>query len=120
MPVPDTSYRNFGPTARNMHEDLTYWAPAARDKFGERSYATPVVMRGRWMVKNELITSLTGDEVVSSAHAVVPVDVAEGGMLVQGDYAAQPDPLLTAAYEIKTYTKIPDLRQSSWLRQAFM
>lgn len=112
---------SFGPATRQLTQDLTYWAPGARDKFGERGFSAPVLLKGRWKESNELVMNSQGEEITSGTQARVPSDVVEGGQIALGDYTEQADPsLVPGALEIKVFKKTPDLRVANWSRRAMM
>ncbi len=104
---------------RNLNADITYWA-ATPDGFGGFTFTAPVTMKGRWEGRNELFRTLTGEEIVSEAIVFVEFDVAINGYLFDGTSVAADPTLVGEARLIKQFVRIPDLRDLSQDRRAFL
>lgn len=110
---------SFG--TRHLREDITHWVNEGSDGVGGYSFATPVILKGRWEGRTELIRDATGREVVSSARVFLGVDVETEDYLAQGDLTSTANPTtLTDAFRIKRFDRITDLRNVATLRRAFL
>ena len=106
---------------RGLAQDVTYWGPDGRTEYGERGYAPPTLLKGRIEQKNQTVLTPSGDEITSDTVIFLSDDVMPGGQLVEGDYTPQSDPsMVPAAREIQSFVKIPDLRNVSSERKAFL
>ena len=85
--------------SRGLKQNVTYWAPAAPNKFGAVTFSTPVTIKGRWEDGQELFRNKDGQEVVSRAKVMVASDVVIGGYLFLGTSVASDPHSLQAAYE---------------------
>jgi hypothetical protein len=104
-----------------LKQTVTYWPPAATDRFGAETYSAPILLRGRWEERNEEAATLGGDTIVSRAIVFVDRDLLVGGFLAEGDQLAVQDPtILPSAYEIRAWRSIPDLRNVSSERRAIL
>lgn len=102
-------------------QDLTYWGPAGEDRYGNRAFANPVLIKGRWEERNEEVTTIGGETITSAAIVYVDRDVAVNGYLAQGDSTGVSDPhLTTGAAQIQAYQQIPDLRNAAAMRKAVL
>ena len=104
---------------RNLKTDITYWA-STPDGFGGFTFGTPVALKGRWEQRTELFRNATGEEEVSEAIVFVSSDVAINGYLFEGTSIAADPTLLADAKLIKQFVRIPDLRNLSHDRRAFL
>lgn len=97
--------------ARNMHQDLTYWAPGAKDRYGKTTFAAPVVKKCRWEDRIETFQDKQGEESTSKSRVMlVDTDIDVDGYVYLGVSVAT-DPLkLAGAFEIQAISKTPDLR----------
>lgn len=105
---------------QGMNKDITYWAPAGENKYGESAFATPVVFKGRYEDRAEKYRLPSGDEIVSKAVVWVPSDVELGGYLAEGDLSAQSDPTMGNANQILTIIRIPSMRTNRIERRAIL
>ena len=106
---------------RNLRQDVTYWAPAAdggTNDFGQPNTDNGVLLKGRWEDKVQQVRTQSGEEITSMATVYVNQDVAVNGFLKLGDFSGQP--LNSDAREIVSYQTIPDLRNLSTERRAYL
>lgn len=104
-----------------LKQEVTYWAPGGEDRFGAQTFSAPVVIQARWEDRNEEVKTIGGDDIVTQAVVFVDQDLYVGGYLALGDHLAILDPNLTqAASEIQAWASIPDLRNVSTERRAFL
>lgn len=106
---------------RNLRQDITYWAPAAQNAYGERTFDTPVVLKGRWEDQIDLARNMQGEEITSKASVYLSGDVIEGGWLAPGDQTDLADPRqAVGSTEVKAFSAIPDLRFMDKERRAYL
>jgi hypothetical protein len=105
---------------KNLLQPATYWAPGPENKYGEQSFAAPVLIATRWEEHNEQIRKATGEEVISTTRVFVDREVLVDGFLQEGDYTAQLDPNMGNARVIQTTAVIPDIRNVSKERKAYL
>lgn len=104
-----------------LNQEITYWAPGAEDRYGTITYGEPTLLRGRWEDRNEEVKTTGGDTIVSRAVVFVDRDLLIGGYLAKGDYSTLSDPtLIASAGEIQVWAAVPDLRNVSTERRAFL
>lgn len=102
-------------------QEITHWAETALDGFGNRAYASPVLLLGRWSDRTDLAIEFEGETKLSKAVVYLLIDVALGGFLALGDHTATLDPTsLTDAYIIKVFAKIPNLRGTEFIRKVMV
>jgi hypothetical protein len=110
---------------RNLKQDVVYWGNPVNDGYGGRTFADPVEMKVRWEDKHELFIDSSGQQKTSQAVVFVGEDVVVGGYLMLGTLSdlssADESPLeIAGAYEIKAFSKIPDLKGESFVRNAWL
>lgn len=97
------------PYTRNMRHDATYWATAGNAPGGGVTYATPVAIKCRWQDKRELVRSVDGQEVTSSAVVYVDRALVDKGYLFLGTSAGANPLQVAGAREIIARGSSPDL-----------
>jgi len=109
--------REFG-----LPQDITYWAPTGEDQYGQQTYAPPIIIKGRWEDRNEEVTTIGGEAIVSAAIVYCDRDLAVDGYLALGDVTAAQNPTLLPdrAAPIQAFQHIPDLRNVSADRKAVL
>lgn len=95
---------------RNLRQDITYWPPGSPDGFGGVSYGTPAARLGRWEDKSDLFIDTDGQEVRSIAIVYLKEDVSLQGYLFLGTSTASNPTLINRAFEIRAFSKIPNLQ----------
>lgn len=111
---------SLGPTQSSRNQDITYWGPVSENKFNEGVYAAPILIRGRWEERSELVRTPDGQDITSQAVVFVASDVEIDGYLAAGDYTAVNDPLIAGAIQIRAYVIIPNLRNNANERRAYL
>lgn len=90
--------------------DITYWAPLGTGADGKRTFATPVLITGRWNDGGEVTTNYAGAEVYSVATIYTGMAVKEQGFLYPGT-SVESSPLgLDTAREIARVSRSQDLK----------
>jgi hypothetical protein len=108
------------------HQTAVYWAPGATawDEYGQPVSADPVELECRWEETNEEFIDAQGTRRVCSAKVYLGEDVEVGGKLMLGtlEEADALGFLMTddRVFEIRSFAKTPNRRQTEWLRLAFI
>ena len=127
----------MGIISRMRKQNAIYWPPATSDDFGQASYGTLVELtledgvnsRVRWEDKIEEFIDAKGTTKLSNAVVYVPVlpgggELAVGGFLWLGDKAdltSETVPTSNAgAYEIGRVDKLPNLKNTEYLRTTYL
>lgn len=105
---------------RKLTQEITYWAPAGSDKYGNETFDSPVKIIGRWEERSEQVMLPNGEITVSKAIVFVDQDLEIEGYLVEGDHTAQNDPTLTSASIIRNWVEIPSMRSNETERRAIL
>jgi len=105
---------------RNLKQTATYWGNPVSDGYGGRNFDAPVEIDVRWEDKQELFTDTSGQEKLSRAVVFVGEDVQVGGYLFLGSSSAGNPLDVSGAYEIKQFSKIPDLKAENFLRKIWL
>jgi hypothetical protein len=115
-----------GMLTRRCAQTAVYWGTPTEDNYGGKTFAAPVEIACRWVDKSEIIASTTGQELVSRAMVHVLQDLDEQGYLYLGTLAdlsateeANPK-IVTGAFEIKQFHKVPSLDGSVYVRKAYL
>jgi hypothetical protein len=99
-----------------------YWAPdnaTGPDRYGKPSLLSPVELKVRWEDTQKEFVDSQGTTRLSSARIFVGQDVEVGGYLKLGELVSGTlnDPIEEGdAYEIKSFSKSPDLKAKNFLR----
>lgn len=107
---------------RNLNQDLVYWSPATDDGFGNKTFPTPIQIKGRWEDYIEVVKNKMGEQIVSKAKLYIDRPVMEHGYIIKGvlfDYQDS-NPLEIDAEEILKYEEIPNIRNTEILARARM
>jgi len=106
------------------YDDAIYWAPLDRaDNYGRARYDTPIAILVRWTDSQEKIMDTKGNEVISQSKVFTNVDVVPLGKLKHGelDSSTPDDPDdTTDVYQILKFDRIPNKRNTKWVRKAFL
>ncbi len=109
---------------KNHKQTIVYWGTAAKDKWGDKTFAAPVEIVGRWEDKKELFRDIAGREVVSRSIVYLGQDVVEGEYLYLGTLAsiasaANPESV-SNAFEIRSFTKSPNIAATDFERKVMI
>lgn len=103
-----------------LDQPITLWERTT-DVTGGPSFSTPEVIYGRWEDRQE--TFVDSKSVTVQSKAVIYLESAEpspGSWVARGDQTAYANPkLATGAFEVKQFSKIPDLRYVKYERKAY-
>lgn len=104
------------------HQDVTYWGPPTPNGFGGETFSgSPVTFKGRWQDNSVVVTSEDGDDYTSNAQVLVPQDLEVGGYLYKG-VSTETDPKVLGeeALRIQRFDSVPDLRNLTQIRKAYL
>lgn len=106
---------------RRYTQELTYWAPATENDFGEEAFAPPEVISGRWENRQDNVVSASGEEIVSKAFAYVDATLAVEGYLALGNHVGQANPtLVSGAEQIKGTIEVSSLRTNTEVKAVIL
>lgn len=111
-----------------LKQKAVYWGAPVSNGFGGFTYADPVEISVRWTDVHELILDMTigiprGEQIVSKAKLMLDQDVEVGGMIALTtmlELSSSQAPGDNAAYVIKSFQKMPDVRAKQYVRQAWL
>ena len=93
--------------AANM--DITHWAQGAPDGYGGNSYSAPVVLKGRWEKRTDLVVSPNGENITSKARIFLDKEIGLGDYLYLGSSTVSDPRTVSGAYEVLQVRKIPSV-----------
>ncbi len=106
----------------DFFDKITHWVTTPTG-FGGYTFALPTILDGRWEGKTEKFLSDAGKETISKAIAYLSADVLTEDYLMFGETSeADPTNLIDGkiAYLVERFDKIPDVRNLSFERKAYM
>lgn len=108
-----------------MKQKAVYWAKAGQDKYGKPSYSVGVEILCRWEDLMEEVVTAQNKQLVSNHYAMVSMDTPEGGLLWLGELAkwtgADPPTAQTEdVHRIVKFSKLPNLKNTEFLREVWM
>lgn len=109
---------------KNLLQAAVYWSTPVNDGYGGRTFAAAVEIVCRWEQRQELFIDAAGQEKTSKAIVYLSQDVDLGGYLYLGTLAslgASPVPnTVAAAFEIRGFGKIPNIRATEYERKVWL
>lgn len=105
---------------KNLKQSGTYWGSPVEDGYGGFTFATPVAINCRWELKQELFIDGKGKEKVSAAIVYLEQDIDLGGYLYLGTSAESNPKDVEGSYTIKSFSKIPDIKGTSFTRKVWL
>ena len=105
---------------RNLRQKITYWSPGIPDGFGGIAYGLPLARLGRWEDKSVLFIDSDGQEVRSVAVVYLKEDVELEGYLFLGTSISSNPTLINRAFEIRAFSKIPNLQGTLFERMTIL
>lgn len=100
---------------RNQNQIAMYWAPSVDDKYGARTFSSPVEIRCRWQDKQENFIDAEGKEKTSSSIVYPDRELENEGWLYLGQSSELDPHDVDGAKEIKATGSSPNLRNSQTL-----
>ena len=110
----------------NLRQTAVYWSSPTNDGHGGRTFDEPTETMVRWEERQEMFVDALGREVRSSAVVYAGRDLDLGGYLYLGtlnDLASdeEADPMIVnSAREIRSMSKIPDIRARRFFRKVWL
>jgi len=109
--------------SNKFNHNITYWAVTGSNGFGGFTFATPVLLKGRWEDRVEQFRNPRDEEEVSQSIAYLDVDVDIGDYLAEGDFVTTPtsDPTtLDGASRVRQRLRTTSLRSLEALRKVYL
>jgi hypothetical protein len=111
------------PYQRNMTQQATYWAPAANDGFGGKTFADPVLVMVRWQHSVNLSRSVDGREITTQNVVHVNQPVEARGYLALGNHQYVADPTTVDGEDVGEIVQVgrsPNLRGTIEITKAYV
>lgn len=109
--------------AKFLKQTAVYWGAPIPDGYGGYTYASPVEIKVRWSDKQEKFINQNMEEVLSKSVVMLDQDVVIGGQLALTDLvslSSSQTPEDNDAYEIKAFSKTPDIRATKFVRKIWL
>jgi hypothetical protein len=112
--------------SKYLQQTAVYWGSPTPDGEGGFIWSAPVEVPCRWTDVTQMISLSNGQQVVSRSSVLVDQDVDEGGMFFLGtlndfDSDEGENPIvISGAYKIGRFEKIPDRTATTFLRKAYL
>ncbi len=106
----------------DFSDRITHWV-VTPNGFGGYTFALPTTLDGRWEDIAERFLSDAGKETVSKSVAYLSADVMTEDYLMLGETSEADPTNLTddkTAYQVEQFSKLPDVRNLSFERKAYM
>jgi hypothetical protein len=106
-----------------LKQKAVYWGAPTPNGFGGYDYADPIEIPVRWTDKQELFIDYKGESVLSRARLMIDQDVEVKGMFALTtllELSSSQAPSDNAAYEIRAFQKMPDVRAKTYVRQVWL
>jgi hypothetical protein len=111
---------------RVLRQDAVYWAPNSTLGYDGKpeGFDAPIAVKVRWTDEEKFHVLESGTQVISQSEVMINIDVKKEGYLWLGDLSevsGVTNPREQEnAWEIMRFEKIPNLRATEFLRQAYM
>jgi len=109
------------PTKYFKH-DVTHWVVTGSDGFGGFLFSAPTLYKGRWEDTAVQFRTMKGEEETSNAVVYLPIAVAIGDYVAQGDHetTSVANPTSVDGHRVRQRHSTTDLRNMSVLHKAFI
>lgn len=99
---------------------ITYWSPSGNNKYGQRTFNSPVEVKAHWEDRALVFIDQSGAEARSQAIVYLDTDVVNFGWLFNG-ISTDGDPTsVSDAKEIRGIQKRPVIDGGRFERRAFL
>lgn len=105
---------------RMRKQTATYWGSPEPDGYGSYTFDTPITLMVRWEDVSEVVQGANGESINSRSTVYVGQDVDVEGYLYLGTSSATDPTEVDGAYRIRSFSKVPNLRASKYLRKAYL
>lgn len=110
--------------ARMRRQNAVYWPLTGVNEFGVNTFGNPAQILVRWEDSNEEFLDAEGTVQMSRSLVYIGLDVIVGGMLMLGVIADITDEVNikenAGAWEIMKFDKLPNIKNTEFLRTAFL
>lgn len=103
-----------------LTQTCTRWEKTGVDQFNQPSFAAPVQLICRMEQRTQKIQTNEGVEVMSRARIFLAEDVEVGDYIGFGTLAGSDPRIVTGAYRVLEFVKIPSLDGASFERKAYL
>ena len=109
-----------------LKQAAVFWGNPRSDGYGGRTFDDPVEIDVRWADRQEMFVDTQKREQISRAVVHTATDLVVGGYLYLGTLAdlssaEEGDPLsISAAYEIRAFSKTPNIRADQFVRKVWL
>lgn len=104
----------------NYNQIATYWAPGARDGYGQTAFASPVSLTVRWQDKQENFLDPQGEILISNAVVYPQAELAQEGYLFLGTSAIADPKTVSGAYKIRALSQTVNLKNKQTLYKIWL
>ena len=105
---------------RFLTQEVSYWEPSTIDKFGDRTFDTPVHLTGRWENKAMVFLTAKGDQAQTRAIVYSTDELLIDGYLYLG-YSETANPeTVSGADQIRRVDSCPDISRDIVLFKAYL
>lgn len=103
-----------------LAQEITYWAPGPEDRFGGKSYSSPIKVRGRWEDRTENVITPNGQTITSRSRVFVDRAIIATGFLAPGVFEGGNPLEIVEAQEIRVVGSVPNLSNLARLYTAYI
>jgi hypothetical protein len=101
-----------------LHQKISYWAPATKDKWSDDTFSAPTTLNGLWFDRMEEFVDWRGDLAYSNATVYLDDEVELLGWLYLGETESTDPKNLKGAHPIRRVDKLPSHRAGYTLTRA--
>ena len=107
-----------------LKQTAVYWEPSGIDKYGQATVSLPIELSVRWEDMLTEVLNSDGTKQLSKAKVMVSSDVEIGGFLKLGTLESCLDIVdpsnNESVFEIISFEKMPNIRNTEFFRQAYL
>jgi len=102
------------------NQTATYWGNPVSNGYGGFTFDAPITLTVKWETRSEEFAIKPGEVLLSKAIVYVPRAVDVGGYLFEGTSVVADPNTLEDSWQIQGYREVPDLRNMSSERRAYL
>lgn len=112
--------------SKYLKQTAVLWTIDSANGYGELAFYTPEEISVRWEERNEVFVSVDGNNLTSKAVIHTNQDIVPNSYMYLGELddlttEEQANPkLVSDAYAVKAFRKVPDLKGTTYLRKAYL
>jgi len=103
-----------------LNQTATYWAYNGVDSAGDPSFAAPVSISVRWEDVNKVLVDNSGEERQATSEVWADQDMTVESFLLLGTSVVADPTNLSNAYKIESYSKLPSVDGSEFVRSVLL